>query len=763
MHRITIGFLIHRLDNDYSRELIKGAVLAARELDVNLVILPGRSLNPQLKDDINTVYEYQHNSIYSFTSPGSFDAAVISAATIGQFVTKAEFEKFLSRFEGVPLITTENKIEGIPCVRMSGGGLRLIASHLIKQHDCKRIGYISGPRNNPDAIDRLDAYKQALSEHNIPFDESLVRYGDFSEYSDDCVNDLLDAHPDLQAICFANDMMCKGGYRAIEKHGRIIGKDIFVTGYDDSEVAMTLSPTLTTVKADTARVGKIALREAVRLANSRMLETADRAADVILESKPVFRESCGCHPVPNAFGRIFDECRTTEEAAERMLFETISDYENIRKDPQLQNTRLMLEKLIDDIREGHLPDIDAMKESSSLIINDAALRLYPPEDLLDLTALLRTAFHHDPKLDALFMHIYEIYSERIVSFYYTRTEDLQNTYFLISNLTKDMMLESADTERSYRAILNNLYRIHLYSSYIFTYDSAIINKKTDIFTAPEYINLQGYHTGSSLHTFTRTEGRLRSDSIFANRFISDERHTFVAAPLFLKDEQYGVIMCEMEMEYFPSIYALLPQISLAIKFTSVLSGLETSLDEAHSINRMLDNISMHDELTGALNRRGFAMETRKLVNDPANEGLPAVYVYADINDLKKINDTFGHSEGDYAIKSLAHILRRSFRADDPIGRLGGDEFSAVALCTGQSNAHSFDEEIKQRIKHAADEFNENSDKPYKVTVSVGVSRFVCHAGISLNDAIEAADAALYEDKKNKDRRIIKAEDGWEHV
>lgn len=144
-NRLTIGFLIHHLDNDHSKALLKGAAAAA-ESDVNLIIYPGRSLNCQLQDRKYTAFEYQHNVVYSYVSADALDAAVVSSGTIGSFVTKEEFKAFLDGFEGLPIVTTENIVRGYPCVRLCGSGIKDVISHLIKEHGRKHIAFVSGPK-----------------------------------------------------------------------------------------------------------------------------------------------------------------------------------------------------------------------------------------------------------------------------------------------------------------------------------------------------------------------------------------------------------------------------------------------------------------------------------------------------------------------------------------------------------------------------------------------------------------------------------------
>ncbi|MBQ8904344.1 MAG: GGDEF domain-containing protein, partial [Oscillospiraceae bacterium] len=102
--RLTIGVMIHYLDNDYSKILLRGITAAAEDLDVNLVIMPGRSLNCQLYDLKNTAYEFQYNTIYSYACAHNLDALIVSAGTVGQFVTREEFKSFLDGFKDLPII-----------------------------------------------------------------------------------------------------------------------------------------------------------------------------------------------------------------------------------------------------------------------------------------------------------------------------------------------------------------------------------------------------------------------------------------------------------------------------------------------------------------------------------------------------------------------------------------------------------------------------------------------------------------------------------
>ena len=151
------------------------------------------------------------------------------------------------------------------------------------------------------------------------------------------------------------------------------------------------------------------------------------------------------------------------------------------------------------------------------------------------------------------------------------------------------------------------------------------------------------------------------------------------------------------------------------------------------------------------NRRGYFDNASAIIHDPVNEGKSAIAVFADMDNLKVINDKFGHDDGDYALKSIAEILSRSFRTTDIIGRIGGDEFAVFALVGCSENIN----QISNRIARTAEKFNESCTKPYFVNMSVGISPFICSKDIVLSDILEKADELLYNQKKNKKKVVLK--------
>lgn len=205
--RLHIGLMIHHLENEYATELLRGAMFAAEELDINLILLPGRGINAVEDDEKYSIYDYQYNVIYHYVSKSNLDALIVSAGTIGSYISQKEMLRFLRGYEGLPILTMEVEYPGYPCVHFNANGMKLAVDHLIDDCGSQKIGYVSGTIGNADAMERLQCYRIALEDHHIPYDRTKVVYGNFCESSEEVVRMLLDAHPDLEAIAFANDKM----------------------------------------------------------------------------------------------------------------------------------------------------------------------------------------------------------------------------------------------------------------------------------------------------------------------------------------------------------------------------------------------------------------------------------------------------------------------------------------------------------------------------------------------------------------------------
>src|SRR5438045_1995714 len=162
----------------------------------------------------------------------------------------------------------------------------------------------------------------------------------------------------------------------------------------------------------------------------------------------------------------------------------------------------------------------------------------------------------------------------------------------------------------------------------------------------------------------------------------------------------------------------------------------------------LQSLSLVDELTGLYNRRGFLAVTEQHVAAIRRDNKIPIVLYADLDGLKEINDSFGHHEGDRALASAAEILKETFRSSDILARLGGDEFVCLAAIARDESA----ELLTRRLQEQFGISNTLNGRPYDLSVSVGVAHFEDYDRYSIEDLMAQADHAMYEDKRRKPSR-----------
>jgi diguanylate cyclase (GGDEF)-like protein len=158
----------------------------------------------------------------------------------------------------------------------------------------------------------------------------------------------------------------------------------------------------------------------------------------------------------------------------------------------------------------------------------------------------------------------------------------------------------------------------------------------------------------------------------------------------------------------------------------------------------LRRLALIDDLTKLYNRRGFFSLSQQNMKLAQREQKTLLLLSADLDGLKLINDTYGHHEGDRALKSVAALLKDTFRTSDVIARIGGDEFVVLAIqATGEN-----EQMLRGRLQEKIDQFNRANDK-YSLSISLGIAQFNPDDEISIEALLVQADGKLYEDKQNK--------------
>ncbi len=187
-------------------------------------------------------------------------------------------------------------------------------------------------------------------------------------------------------------------------------------------------------------------------------------------------------------------------------------------------------------------------------------------------------------------------------------------------------------------------------------------------------------------------------------------------------------------------------------FRSWLKNFSNALEHIRSnqhlkwVLKRLERISEIDSLTGVYNRTGYENRVYKAFESAKEQNKDFLIIMGDLDCLKKINDNYGHAEGDNAIRIIAKAIQNSFTEDEAVARIGGDEF--IMFGTGNFDEEKL-KEYPKRINEYLDHYNENSSKPYIIAISLGIYCSKVSSDSELKEWLDKADENMYVNKKGK--------------
>jgi len=168
------------------------------------------------------------------------------------------------------------------------------------------------------------------------------------------------------------------------------------------------------------------------------------------------------------------------------------------------------------------------------------------------------------------------------------------------------------------------------------------------------------------------------------------------------------------------------------------------ITERKQAEEALRTMLLVDELTGLHNRRGFFNLAEQQLKVADRTKRRKLLVFADLDDLKRINDALGHREGDRALIEIANVLKETFRESDIIARIGGDEFVVLAIETDEASA----EVLTTRLQENLEARNAEGDRRYKLSLSVGIARYDPEHPCSIDELVARADRLMYDQRQD---------------
>jgi len=223
----------------------------------------------------------------------------------------------------------------------------------------------------------------------------------------------------------------------------------------------------------------------------------------------------------------------------------------------------------------------------------------------------------------------------------------------------------------------------------------------------------------------------------------------LAARMYYDNKIYGILNVSIASKFndFKEEKELIKEVADDISFALQRLELEK---ERKKLEEQLYTAAITDELTGLYNRRGFFTLGEQQYKLAVRTRGKLSLLYLDLDNLKIINDRYGHKVGDTALMDTAKILKKTFRKSDIIGRIGGDEF-AVLLIDHQGG--DFEAIVTQNIDKRLAMYNQRGHRKYHLSLSMGMAYFDPEKPCSIGTLLTKADAAMYEAKYYRQMRL----------
>ena len=167
--------------------------------------------------------------------------------------------------------------------------------------------------------------------------------------------------------------------------------------------------------------------------------------------------------------------------------------------------------------------------------------------------------------------------------------------------------------------------------------------------------------------------------------------------------------------------------------------------ERHRLKEELHAMALVDDLTGLYNRRGFFVLAEQQIKYVRRLQNKMILMYADLDDLKRLNDTLGHQAGDRALIQVSQILRKTIRDSDIVARIGGDEFALFAADAVCDDIQA----LPSRLQKSLDQANAQNPSPHPLSLSIGTVCCDFVDNTPLEELLDRADKAMYEQKQSK--------------
>ncbi|MEJ5285039.1 MAG: SpoIIE family protein phosphatase [Brevinematales bacterium] len=281
----NIAVISPDITNPYTYKLWLNFIKISKQYNYNFYYFVGSQLEDKNLERKNW------NFVYEFLNSEKFDGIIVFSGSLFHYVSTEKAIEFYKKIKNIPIVNISLDIGGYPVILTDNkSGIKETVKHFVCFHNRKNIVFITGPLQHPEAIERLNAFKEGLIENGLKINEDYIIEGDFhAEKAIDSMKKFLSKNLPFDAIIASNDMSALAVMNYLQKKGFNIPEDIIMSGYDDSIESLSSIPSLSSVHQPIEKMAQKAIEIMTAIFEKKHYENK-----TVLNTYFIPRESCGC-------------------------------------------------------------------------------------------------------------------------------------------------------------------------------------------------------------------------------------------------------------------------------------------------------------------------------------------------------------------------------------------------------------------------------------------------------------------------------------
>ena len=547
--RKTVGFLASGIMDEMQEQLCKGIFKESSKDDVNIVVIPVKYIDREMKD-IPDLYEYQYKTNAESITANNIDCLVIAADCIGCLTTEENLVRFVDgiRDKGIPIILAAANMDGYSGVVFDNkAGIIEGMEYLVEDLGIRRIGMLKSLEHNADVAERYEAYREMMEYYKLDIDpKSVITTNLSTDCKAEC-EQLLDDNPDLEAVICVNDDVALGLYDVMKSRGLVPGKDLKVMGFDNSISGSMVTPSLATVDASAESLG-----ERVYM-NVRLLLEDWPVGQMTIPTRFILRDSFGSFlDMKNIDDEILNK-NFLDKYFHRIFFkfDNISSPEDFEILVMYKSLMNMIIDYVEDNSYSH-ERVEFIKSKADDFFRTGVME-YTDVDVL-LAYIHRVCLAVTNRVDNYEekCHVYDTFSailEGIIAAVHNNDLNNENSLNQSINNLKNLVEDTLDLvhggDEGYANIVSNLKLFGVNNAYVYIYEQPIVHKQGEELEMPETVLLKVAMTDGDIKLVPSIEQPVEIDHLFNNRFITTEKFNMVLMPLYFRETLYGSILYDL--------------------------------------------------------------------------------------------------------------------------------------------------------------------------------------------------------------------------